>query len=149
MQRRHGAVIFAETEKRPVTVKWFSFAADLRRSVVRHIIRDVWTSVTLVMLVLCFNPFVQGQELPTVLPANVRIVHFPSATLAEERTMLVMLPVDYDMAVRRYPVLYLLHGYDADITDWARGTNLSDYATRHQLIIVTPDASHSWYVKSV
>jgi putative tributyrin esterase len=132
-----------------VTVKWFSFAADLRRSVVRHIIRDVWTSVTLVMLVLCFNPFVQGQELPTVLPANVRIVHFPSATLAEERTMLVMLPVDYDMAVRRYPVLYLLHGYDADITDWARGTNLSDYATRHQLIIVTPDASHSWYVNSV
>jgi S-formylglutathione hydrolase FrmB len=101
------------------------------------------------MLVLCFNPFVQGQELPTVLPANVRIVHFPSATLAEERTMLVMLPVDYDMAVRRYPVLYLLHGYDADITDWARGTNLSDYATRHQLIIVTPDASHSWYVNSV
>ncbi len=46
-------------------------------------------------------------------------------------------------------LLYLLHGYDADITDWARGTNLSDYATRHQLIIVTPDASHSWYVNSV
>ena len=115
----------------------------------RQLIRDVWAAVIAVMAVSCLNPLVQGQELPTVLPTNVRIVHFPSATLAEERTMLVMLPVDYDTAVRRYPVLYLLHGYDADITDWARGTNLSDYATRHQLIIVTPDASHSWYVNSV
>jgi putative tributyrin esterase len=90
-----------------------------------------------------------AQELPTVLPQNVKIVRFSSATLGEERTMLVMLPLDYDTAVRRYPVLYLLHGFDADITDWARGTNLSAYATRHQLIIVTPDAGHSWYVNNV
>jgi putative tributyrin esterase len=88
-------------------------------------------------------------EVKAVLPPNVRIVHFSSATLGEDRSMLVMLPTEYDTAVRRYPVLYLLHGYDADITDWARGTNLSDYATRHQLIIVIPDASHSWYVNSV
>ena len=130
-------------------VKWFSFAADVRRIRVRQLIPDVWAAVIAVMAVFCLNSLVQGQELPTVLPTNVRIVHFPSATLAEERTVLVMLPVDYDTAVRRYPVLYLLHGYDADITDWARGTNLSDYATRHQFIIVTPDASHSWYVNSV
>jgi S-formylglutathione hydrolase FrmB len=74
---------------------------------------------------------------------------FPSATLGDQRTVLVMLPVDYETSVRRYPVLYLLHGYDADITDWARGTNLSEYARRHQLIIVTPDASRGWYVNSV
>jgi putative tributyrin esterase len=88
-------------------------------------------------------------DLPTVLPANVKIVHFPSASLGDERTMLVMLPLDYDTSVGRYPTLYLLHGYDADITDWARGTNLSAFATRHHLIIVTPDASRSWYVNSV
>jgi putative tributyrin esterase len=91
----------------------------------------------------------RAEDLPTVLPTNVKIVHFPSAILGDERTMLVMLPVDYDTAVRRYPVLYLLHGADADITDWARGTNLSEYASHHQLIIVTPDASRSWYVNSV
>jgi putative tributyrin esterase len=90
-----------------------------------------------------------ADDLPTVVPSNVKIVHFPSATLEEDRTMLVMLPVNYENTVRRYPVLYLLHGYDADITDWARGTNLSDYAARHELIIVTPDASHSWYLNSV
>ena len=110
-----------------------------------------WISRVVIAAIALFflHPAVQAQDLPTVLPTNVKIVHFPSATLGEQRTMLVMLPVDYDAAVRRYPVLYLLHGHDADITDWARGTNLSDYATRHQLIIVTPDGSQSWYVNSV
>jgi putative tributyrin esterase len=130
-------------------VKWFSMAVNVRSIGVHRLRRIMWAAVIATMTGLCLNPLVQGQELPTVLPTNVKIIHFPSATLAEERTMLVMLPVDYDAAVRRYPVLYLLHGADADITDWARGTNLSDYATRHQLIIVTPDASHSWYVNSV
>jgi putative tributyrin esterase len=130
-------------------VKRFSFPVDVRRMAVRQLIRSLWAPTVAAIVVFCVNPLVHGQELPATLPTNVRIVHFPSATLAEEGTMLVMLPTDYDTAVRRYPVLYLLHGYDADITDWARGTNLSDYATRHQLVIVTPDASHSWYVNSV
>jgi putative tributyrin esterase len=101
-------------------------------------------------LVCCLGSVarIQANDLPTVLPANVKIVHFPSAILGEERDMLVMLPVDYETSVRRYPVLYLLHGADADITDFARGTNLSEYAKHHQLIIVTPDASKSWYVNA-
>jgi putative tributyrin esterase len=135
--------------KMPVKVEWVLFPLDVCRLGARQLKRSSWAAAVAAMLVLCVNPSVRGQEMPTVLPANVRIVRFQSATLAEERTMLVMLPTDYDTAVRRYPVLYLLHGYDADITDWARGTNLSDYATRHKLIIVTPDASHSWYVNSV
>jgi putative tributyrin esterase len=132
-----------------VKVKWVLFVGDVRRFAVRRPIRDMSVAVIAAMTMFCLIPLGQGQELPTVLPTNVKIVHFPSATLAEERTMLVMLPVDYDTAVRRYPVLYLLHGADADITDWARGTNLSEYASHHQLIIVTPDASRSWYVNSV
>jgi putative tributyrin esterase len=120
------------------------------RTSMQRMARGAWAAMLAGMIAFCLNaPGIRGQELPTVLPMNVKVVHFPSATLGEDRTMLVMLPVDYETTVRRYPVLYLLHGYDADITDWARGTNLSDYATRHQLIIVTPDASHSWYVNSV
>ena len=130
-------------------VKWVSFVGDVRRFAVRRAIRDMCVAVIAAMTMFCLIPLGQGQELPTVLPTNVKIIHFPSAPLAAERTMLVMLPVDYDTAVRRYPVLYLLHGADADITDWARGTNLSEYASHHQLIIVTPDASRSWYVNSV
>ncbi|HTC93611.1 MAG TPA: alpha/beta hydrolase family protein [Terriglobales bacterium] len=88
-------------------------------------------------------------DLPTVLPRNVKIVQFSSASLGDERTLLVILPLDYDTSTSRYPTLYLLHGYDADITDWARGTNLTAYAAEHHLIIVTPDASRGWYVNSV
>ena len=124
-------------------------AVDVRRLLVRHLTRGLYATVIAALLVLTLKPSVRAQELPTVLPTNVKIVHFPSPTLGEDRTMLVMLPVNYEHTVRRYPVLYLLHGHDADITDWTRGTNLSDYATRHELIIVTPDASRSWYVNSV
>jgi putative tributyrin esterase len=109
-------------------------------------------AATPTLLLLCWIGIAlvaAATDLPTVLPANVKIVHFPSASLGDQRTMLVMLPLDYDTSVSRYPTLYLLHGHDADITDWARGTNLSAYATRHHLIIVTPDASRSWYVNSV
>jgi putative tributyrin esterase len=140
---------FCRNEEKPVKRMHVSFAVNVRTIGARQLIRSVWVAVIVVTAVFCLNPTAQGQELPTVLPMNVKIVHFPSATLAEERAMLVMLPVDYDTAVRRYPVLYLLHGADADITDWVRGTNLSEYASHHQLIIVTPDACRSWYVNSV
>jgi putative tributyrin esterase len=105
--------------------------------------------VLLVSYLLAMASFAAASDLPTVLPQNVKVVHFPSTSLGDERTLLVMLPLDYDTSVRRYPALYLLHGYDADITGWARGTNLSAYAAHHQLIIITPDASRGWYVNSV
>jgi putative tributyrin esterase len=88
-------------------------------------------------------------DLPTVLPWNVKVVQFSSASLGDMRTLLVILPLDYETSTSRYPTLYLLHGYDADYTDWARGTNLSEYAAGHHLIIVTPEASRGWYVNSV
>jgi putative tributyrin esterase len=106
-------------------------------------------SALLLAACLAIPALAAPQDLPTVLPLNVKIAHFSSTSLGDERTMLVMLPLDYETSVSRYPTLYLLHGYDADITDWARGTNLSAYAARHHLIIVTPDASRSWYVNSV
>lgn len=106
-------------------------------------------SVLLASWLLAMASMAAASDLPTVFPQNVKVVHFPSTSIGDERTLLVILPPDYDTAVRRYPTLYLLHGYDADITGWARGTNLSAYAARHQLIIVTPDASRGWYVNSV
>jgi putative tributyrin esterase len=105
-------------------------------------------------LLLCFLPGAtsiptSAADLPTVLPQNVKVVRFLSTALGDERALLVILPLDYDTSTSRYPTLYLLHGYDADITDWARGTNLTAYAARHHLIIVTPEASTGWYVNSV
>ncbi len=60
----------------------------------------------------------------------------------------VLLPSDYGRSVRRYPVLYLLHGYGGDESDWLTRTNLAEYAARHRLIIVTPGAGNNWYANS-
>jgi S-formylglutathione hydrolase FrmB len=103
----------------------------------------------LVFLSLTTSIRTSAADLPTVLPKNVQVVRFSSAALGDERSLLVVLPLDYETSTSRYPTLYLLHGYDADITDWARGTNLTAYAARHHLIIVTPEASRGWYVNSV
>jgi S-formylglutathione hydrolase FrmB len=118
-------------------------------SLIKKQLSQFLSSVFLLGVFLGFVSLARATDLPTVFPLNVKVVHFPSASLGDDRTMLVMLPVDYDTSVVRYPTLYLLHGYDADITDWARGTNLSAYATQHHLIIVTPDASRGWYVNNV
>ena len=60
----------------------------------------------------------------------------------------VLVPADYERSARRYPVLYLLHGRTGDENDWWTRTNLSLYATRYHLIIVTPGVGDSWYANS-
>jgi putative tributyrin esterase len=45
-------------------------------------------------------------------------------------------------------VLYLLHGWSGDHTNWLTLTNLVEYARQYQMIIVTPDGRNSWYVNS-
>lgn len=60
----------------------------------------------------------------------------------------VLLPIDYATSMRRYPVLYLLHGRTGDENDWSTKTNLVQYAARHRLIIVMPGVGDSWYANS-
>ena len=61
----------------------------------------------------------------------------------------ILLPPDYGSAARRrYPVLYLLHGYGGDENDWWERTGLANYAARYSLIIVTPGVGNSWYANS-
>ena len=71
-----------------------------------------------------------------------------SESLGEERAVNVLLPVDYETSTRRYPVLYLLHGFGDDQTTWSMRTNLSGYAARYPFIIVMPDGSKSFYLNS-
>jgi enterochelin esterase-like enzyme len=66
----------------------------------------------------------------------------------------VYLPPGYDQpgnAARRYPVVYLLHGYPGGPADWFRGAQLQqvmDAMLRDRLmqpmIVVAPDASGGW-----
>lgn len=67
----------------------------------------------------------------------------------------VYLPPDYDYSQRKYPVLYLLHGYSDDETGWIqfgeanliadKGIENGDFPP---CIIVMPDGKVTWYSNS-
>jgi len=59
----------------------------------------------------------------------------------------VVLPVHYDPA-RRYPVLWLLHGYGGGDDDWLRLTPLTHDVARYPMIVVLPGVGNSWYVNA-
>lgn len=64
---------------------------------------------------------------------------------------LVLLPDTYRMdPQKRYPVLYLLHGYSGNYVSWLQSVpKLQDYVDEFQMIIVTPDGGYdSWYLDS-
>jgi enterochelin esterase family protein len=70
-------------------------------------------------------------------------------------TYSVYLPEGAETGERRYPVVYLLHGYGASSREWTKGVRLVDTMERlvaegriEPMIAVMPDAGKSWYVDS-
>ena len=62
----------------------------------------------------------------------------------------LILPSDYEISKSmRYPVIYLLHGLTGSYANWTNLTKLSEYASGHKFIIVTPDGASGWYTDSV
>ncbi|RNI33017.1 esterase family protein [Rufibacter immobilis] len=79
-----------------------------------------------------------------------------SKILGYEVDYSIYLPSDYEKSNRRYPVLYLLHGYTDDETGWAQFGEAHLIAGRLMqagqippMLIVMPDAGVTWYVNSV
>ena len=73
---------------------------------------------------------------------------FFSAALKRDMPYDVVLPAGYAGSKERYPVLYLLHGWQGDETNWVSLTHLVEDASAYKLIVVTPRAANSWYVNS-
>ena len=78
-----------------------------------------------------------------------------STTLGKDVEYSIYLPADYDKSNRRYPVLYLLHGYTDDETGWSQfgeaqiiGDRLMQNGEAAPMIIVMPDGGVSWYINS-
>lgn len=76
-----------------------------------------------------------------------------STILGREVKYTLYLPADYETSQRRYPVLYLLHGYSDDETAWIQfgeANRVADKAIGSgeapPMIIVMPDAGVTWYV---
>ncbi len=78
-----------------------------------------------------------------------------STILGKEVSYCVYLPAGYDATNRRYPVLYLLHGYTDNETGWVQfgeAPYIADKAIAAgeatPMIIIMPDAGVSWYINS-
>ena len=63
------------------------------------------------------------------------------------------MPTDYEGSQRRYPVLYLLHGFSDDETGWTQFGEVQKITNETiakgdatQMIIAMPDAGVSWYI---
>src|SRR5689334_13973607 len=78
-----------------------------------------------------------------------------SKTLGKDVNYTIYLPHDYDISERRYPVVYLLHGYTDDDRAWVQFGEVNRYADQSinsgeipSMIIITIDAGVSWYVNN-
>ncbi len=76
-----------------------------------------------------------------------------SRILGREVKYSVYLPYDYETSTRRYPVVYLLHGYTDNETAWVQFGEVNHAADKAiargeipPMIIVMPDAGVTWYV---
>ena len=80
-------------------------------------------------------------------------LHLTSAILGRDVNYAVYLPSDYAASTRRYPVVYLLHGYTDDESGWVQFGEIGLAAGRAiadreipPMIIVMPDGGVAWYI---
>jgi enterochelin esterase-like enzyme len=80
-------------------------------------------------------------------------LHFTSAILGRDVNYAVYLPPDYSTSTRRYPVVYLLHGYTDSESGWIQFGEVNLAADRAiagreipPMIIVMPDGGVTWYI---
>ncbi len=99
--------------------------------------RLCWALCALGLLALCVPAFGKDYETVTFNPAHLG---------GMQVSFNVILPQDYATTTRRFPVLYLLHGYTGHYSDWATKTRLIEYAKPYEEIIVMPEGENGWYV---
>jgi S-formylglutathione hydrolase FrmB len=107
--------------------------------------------ITIAVMLGVGDLYASAQEKKLALSSTTDTVTqrlFFSAALEREMPYEVVLPVGYASGQRRYPVLYLLHGWQGDETNWIKRTRLVQLASSYPLIVVTPRAGNSWYVNS-
>ena len=89
------------------------------------------------------KPFISGQ---------VHIEYVSSAAMNKFIPLATILPESYpkkENQKRRYPVIYLLHGYSGDYMQWLKIADLPALASKYETILVCPDGGYdSWYVDS-
>ncbi|MFB1051010.1 alpha/beta hydrolase [Paraliobacillus sp. JSM ZJ581] len=73
---------------------------------------------------------------------------FFSEVLSISTSMTVILPqpnLNQGIRVKKYPTLYLLHGFSDDHTAWTRRTSIERYVENLGIAVVMPQVDHSYY----
>ncbi len=72
-----------------------------------------------------------------------------SAAMKKKSKCVVIKPDSYQIK-KKFPVVFLLHGYSGNFSDWIRLVPaIKNYSDKYQIIIVCPDGGYSsWYFDS-
>ena len=92
-----------------------------------------------------------AKEKKLELPANAKLIQVKSASMNKDIEVIVVLPESYEKKRdKRYPVIYLLHGYHGDHTSWPLKAkpSLHKIASKTNIIFVCPNGNGKWYVDS-
>ncbi len=78
---------------------------------------------------------------------NIREISTFSESMQKQIPATVILPDSYGKKKsKKYPVVYLLHGYGGNFKDWSTiKKDLQERASQANVIIVCPDGQNSWY----
>jgi S-formylglutathione hydrolase FrmB len=77
---------------------------------------------------------------------NLQTLTISSEALGEQTHVNFLLPDGYASSAKRYPVLYLLHGYSGSYSNWMQYTDIAHFVHNLPLIVVMPDGADGWYM---
>ena len=81
--------------------------------------------------------------------STVDTIIIRSSAMQKDIKCVVVKPDSYKKKKNHYPVVYLLHGYSGNYSNWVSLSNIKALADSYQLIIVCPDGEFSsWYIDS-
>lgn len=82
--------------------------------------------------------------------ATVDTINIYSNAMHKEFKCVVIKPNSYKEKKNNYPVVYLLHGYSGEFSNWIKKVpQIKNYVDSYQLIIVCPEGGYSsWYLDS-
>jgi len=82
--------------------------------------------------------------------AKVDSIFIFSNSMQKQIKCVVVKPGSYGKKKIKFPVVYLLHGYAGDFTNWIKKVpEIKNYADEYKIIIVCPDGDYaSWYFDS-
>jgi S-formylglutathione hydrolase FrmB len=98
---------------------------------------------TILILIISFLTFFK------VSAATVDTVLTHSAAMGRDIKAVVVKPADYSSS-KKFPVLYLLHGFSGNYSDWIlKVPAITKLADEYQMVIVCPDGNFAgWYYDS-